>query len=306
MRFRPETIILITFACSMSALETTYKQSGSFMSKIGSTAVSLLKTAIRSKAGVSMPQSSTKSCIILGNGPSLKDSLTQHPEFIRKHSLICVNAFSLSAEYVSLKPERYVLLDPSFWMTTNELLGSVLSGIAEKTTWKLYLFMPFQAKSSPYFDQIKANKNIEIIYFNYTVFKGFDSIAYWFYKNNLAMPQSQNVLVASLFIAINCGYKEIYVVGADHTWHQSLHVDDDNRLCIKDVHFYDKDEKVSFKPFRIAQNSEQTHRMDEIFTIWGKTFYGYIAMNKYAEYRQASIYNASEISFIDAFKRIKL
>jgi hypothetical protein len=46
--------------------------------------------------------------------------------------------------------------------------------------------------------------------------------------------------------------------------------------------------------------------MDEIFAIWAKTFYGYIAMDSYARSRNASIYNASEVSFIDAFKRVKL
>jgi hypothetical protein len=154
--------------------------------------------------------------------------------------------------------------------------------------------------------EIKQNSNIRISYFNYTVFKGFPSVAYWFCKKNLAMLQSQNVLVAAIFLSINIGFKEIYLVGADHTWHETLFVNDQNRLCIKDAHFYDNKEQINYKPFRIAQNSEQTHRMDEIFAIWAKTFYGYIAMNNYAVYRGAVVYNASEVSFIDAFKRVKI
>jgi hypothetical protein len=253
-----------------------------------------------------LPAADKTSCIILGNGPSLNESLQKHPDFFKPHSLVCVNAFSLSDEYARLQPRYYVILDPSFWVETNEFLAGVMNGIKEKTSWKLNLFIPYQSENSAFIKSVTENKNITLSFFNYTVFKGFPSISNWFCKKNLAMPQSQNVLVAAIFLSINAGFKEIYIVGADHTWHQSLHVDDSNRLCIKDVHFYNSNEPAVYKPFRVAQTSEKTHRVDQIFAIWAKTFYGYIAMNNYADYRGAIIYNASEVSFIDAFKRIKI
>ncbi|HEX8514844.1 MAG TPA: hypothetical protein VF868_01505 [Bacteroidia bacterium] len=290
----------------MSSLEKTYKSFSFFLSQFSNTIISLVKVLLRSRLNIKIPVTNQKTCIILGNGPSFNDSLTKHPAFFQKHSLVCVNAFSLSEEYPRLQPEFYVILDPSFWMETNEFLSKVLSSMAEKTTWPLKLCIPFQASRSPLFDVIRSNRNISIHYFNYTVFKGFASITHWFCRKNLAMLQSQNVLVAAIFLSINIGFREIFIVGADHTWHQSLMVNDQNQLCIKDVHFYDSKEQVIFKPFRVTQNSEQTHRMDEIFAIWAKTFYGYIAVNAYARYRDAAIYNASEISFIDAFKRVKL
>ena len=46
--------------------------------------------------------------------------------------------------------------------------------------------------------------------------------------------------------------------------------------------------------------------MHEILTTLGKTFYGYEVMNRYAKSCDAEIYNASEVSFIDSFKRYKL
>lgn len=217
-----------------------------------------------------------------------------------------MNAFSLSATYTDLKPAYYVLLDPSFWESSTDFLSNTLKGIAQKTTWKLQLLLPVQAAKSPYLSEIKANKNIQICYYNYTVYKGFEGLGHMLFKKNLCMPQSQNVLVAAIFLSINLGFKEVFLTGADHTWHESLHVDENNVLCIKDVHFYENETSIKYKPFIADLDTKRTHRVDEIFAIWSKTFYGYIALNSYANYRQVQILNASELSFIDAFKRVKL
>ncbi|MCW3071607.1 MAG: hypothetical protein JWO44_1497 [Bacteroidetes bacterium] len=291
----------------MSAAEKTYKQLTSFLSKCSATFVSVLKVLLRSKPGIKLPEATSNTCIILGNGPSLKESLGKHPGFFSKHPLVCVNTFAVTEEYTQLKPAYYVMLDPNFWLVDNDFTRKTLNALVEKTSWNMALLVPQQAKRSALFRELeRRNPQIRISYYNYTVFRGFESITHWFCKKNLAMLQSQNVLVASIFLSINIGFKEIYLVGADHTWHESLHVNENNMLCIKDVHFYEEKEHISYKPFRVALDSERTHRVDEIFSIWGKTFYGYIAMNNYAKYRGAAIYNASEVSFIDAFKRVKL
>ena len=199
------------------------------------------------------------------------------------------------------------MLDPGFWLGDSVLVRSTMEHIKERTNWEMHLLVPPAAKQSSLFqDLISHNKHIHANYFNYTVFKGFTGIAHWFFRKNLAMPQSQNVLVAATFLGINIGFKDIYLVGADHTWHQQLHVNNDNVLCLKNVHFYENVETIDFKPFHKGVHTNETFRMDEILVTWGKTFWGYIALNNYAEYCGVTIYNASEISFIDAFKRITL
>ncbi len=119
------------------------------------------------------------------------------------------------------------------------------------------------------------------------------------------MPQSQNVLVASLFAGINIGFKTIHIVGADHTWHENLHVNEYNQLCIKDEHFYDNGTAISYRPFYTNAKRTSTFTMYEIFTTLAKAFLGYTMIKKYADHRGTTIYNASEISFIDAFERKK-
>jgi hypothetical protein len=290
----------------MSA-ETTYKKSSNFLNQCFQTVVSVMKVILRSKFGTKLPVAHAESCLILGNGPSLASSLTKHPEIFTKQPLVCVNSFSLSDEYTILKPQYYVILDYSFWMSDGKVVLDTIAALKTKTTWKVQLFVPRMASKSKRFKELfEANKNIELTYFNYTVFNGFSSVANSLYNKNLAMPQSQNVLVASIFLSINMGFKKIMIIGADHTWHQDLFLDENNVLCIKHVHFFENEEKPTLTPFKKGIHVNETFKVHEIFATWAKTFYGYIALENYAKYKNCKIVNASEVTFIDAFERIKI
>lgn len=289
----------------MSA-ENSYKETTGFIRQFANTCVSVLKIFIRSKFSNRITSENGQTCIVLGNGPSLKTSFAKHPDSFLEHSLFCVNSFSLSDEYLKFKPQFYVILDYSFWKSDGEIIHETLNAIKAKTNWPLKLFIPQMAAGSERFKELtKANPNIQLSYFNYTVFKGFQGIAHWFFSKNLAMPQSQNVLVATIFLAINSGFKHIYVVGADHTWHEHLHLDDSNTLNVKQIHFYENEEKVIYTPFKKGVHVKETFKVHEIFATWAKTFYGYIALQNYAHYKKCNIYNASEITFVDAFERKK-
>jgi hypothetical protein len=269
--------------------------------------ISVLKVLLKSKFGVRLPKAEANSCIVLGNGPSLKTSLEKHPDFFTKHSLVCVNSFSITEEYTTLKPTYYVILDPGFWFGESDLVLKTINGIKTKTTWTVHLLVPQLAKESKLIKELgKQNTNVKITYFNYTVYKGAKGLGNWLFKRNLAMPQSQNVLVASLFLSVNIGFKEIYLFGADHTWHENLLVNDDNVLCFKDSHFYDKDGNISYKPFYKGIHLKETFTMSEILITFAKIFAGYEAMNEYAKCRNSKILNASEVTFIDAFERTKI
>jgi hypothetical protein len=289
------------------SIEKTYKSTGNIFTKCVNSCLSLAKIILISKFGKKFPKATSDSCIVLGNGPSLKQSLEKHPDFFKQHPLVCVNSFSVTDEYTILKPLYYVILDYSFWKSEAEIIVKSLDAIKTKTTWELNLFVPqLSAKSKRFEALVEQNKNIKLHYFNYTVFKGFDGLAHFFYAKNLAMPQSQNVLVASLFVAINTGFKKIYLVGADHTWHQTLYVNEQNQVCVKHVHFYEKEEKVNYVPFYKGGHTKEVFRMDEILHTWAKVFWGYLMLNKYAKSKGVQIVNASEVTFIDAFEQIKL
>jgi hypothetical protein len=287
-------------------IEKTYNGLSGLAFDVINTCISFIKILVRSKKGLRLPVATSDSCIVLGNGPSLNTSFKAHPDFFRKHPLVCVNSFSVTDQYTELKPSYYVMLDPGFWLGNGDLINNTVNAIRTKTSWKLHLMVPPVAGKSTLLSKLeKENTNITISYFNYTVYKGFEKTGYSLFKKNLAMPQSQNVLVASIFLSLNMGFKNIYLFGADHSWHQQLYVNEENILCFRNVHFYESEEMVTMVPFYKGVHTKETFRMDEALTTFGKTFYGYIALEKYAKHLKANIYNASEASFIDAFKRIK-
>ena len=287
------------------SMEKVYGRIAAFAENFANTLISSLKIMIRSTFSVRLPTAKQHTCIILGNGPSLNASLSKHYDFFKKHPLICVNQFALSKEYVALQPSYYVMLDPVLWESDNNpAIKRIFDAIIETTSWELNMLVPQKVKGSHFLKRITAsNPKIKITHFNYTVFKGFQRYAHSFFRRNLAMPQSQNVLVASIFLAINMHFKKIIVVGADHTWHENLHVNGLNQLCLKDVHFYENESKVDYRLFYKDVAQKETFRMDEILFTLAKAFYGYQVLKSYAIKEGVTIYNASEVSFIDAFER---
>ncbi len=287
--------------------EAAYKNLVNFISQSVNTFLSVLKILVQSKFGLHLPKAKSERCIVLANGPSLKASLEKHPELFKQYPLICVNTFALTPEFETLKPKYYVILDPFFWKGTNEAIAATFKSLQEKTNWPLNLMVPKRAMNQPIFIELqKKNSSIILTPFNYTVFKGFPSLAERFYKSDLAMPQSLNVTIAALFLGINMKYKEIYLVGADHTWHENLHMSDENILYTKVAHFFENEKEIKFVPFLKAYPDKGTQKAHEFFDIWSRTFSAYFILNHYAAKLNCKIYNASEISFIDAFERIKL
>lgn len=277
-----------------------------FLMNCINTSASLLKVLLFSKKAPDLPLPSGEKCLVLGNGPSLRQTIEKHGDYLAAHPSLCVNTFCLSDEYLLLRPMYYVMLDPGLWFADNKLIDETMSAIKTKTSWTLHLIVPYEAKRSKLISSLGENSLIHIHYINYVVFKGFDSIAHSFYRKNKAMPQSQNVLVASLFLAINLGYKRIELFGADHSWHELLALNEDNIVCLKQVHFYENEAQVNYVPFYKAMHIDETFRMDEAFQAWAKVFHGYHRIRKYAESRDCLVYNASEKTYVDAFERIHI
>lgn len=245
-------------------------------------------------------------CYIFGNGPSLKKDIEGKLNFYSKKKVIVVNDFVLSVLYEKLKPMFYVFADPAFWINnTTESIRSrrklVLNEIAKKTSWKIYVFVPYSGfKSGIFQEAFKDNKDIEILYYNSRGIKGFTFLRHFLYKLNLSMPSPNNVLIAATFISLNMGFKTTNLLGADHSWHENLIINEKNQVCLIDSHFNDIN-KINSKPWLKA--SGETYKMHEILTALSKTFKGYHELKLYGDTIDASLINLSSHSCIDAFKR---
>lgn len=283
----------------------------SYLALSAESILSISKVLLLSKFNTKLPISGQKKASILGNGPSLRFSLENQADFIKETDIYCVNMFSNSDYYTQIKPQNYVLLDPYFFLYDGEKynrpeFAQTFNAFREKTTWKMKLYMPFTAKTAPYLQAIlHENKFIEPIYFNYVIVRGFAWLRHFFYQKNWGMPQCQNILAASLFIALNQKHEEIYLFGADHSWHEEIRINEDNELMMKQVHFYDKDTNIKHEKVIDVRNNSSS-KMYLQFQSLSKAFYAYEVLKEYAEHLGIKIKNASAKSYIDAFERIKV
>jgi hypothetical protein len=268
----------------------------------------IVKVIILSKYYVRLPKvEQEQECVILGNGPCLTKDLDSCRDFILKRKKLCVNLFAFSKEYEPVKPEYYVLAAPEFWMKNpielHEIQRTKLAqSICEKTEWNMTLLIPFEAKHSKFESTIKANTKIKVIYFNSTPVEGLYFFSKFLFKMNLGMPRPHNVLIPTIFLSMNLGFKNIFIFGADHSWHEEIKVDQSNNVTLNHQHFFDSNE-TRFAMYKLGG---QEYHIHDIFRKLHFAFKGYFVLENYAGYLGAKIKNASSKSYIDAFEKIDL
>jgi hypothetical protein len=251
-------------------------------------------------------QKNHENCIILGNGPSLNDSIEQYKSIINNYDLICVNYFPKSEHFETLKPAIFVTAAPEFWIDDvddnyKEKSKILFDALANKTNWKLVLFIPWEAKNYPKWQkQIAVNANISVVYFNPTPVDGFTNFRHLLFSQNLGMPRPQNVLIPSLMLSISMNYEKIYLLGADHNWLNEFSVDDNNNVLLRQKHFYDASEAKHLKMGKLGRGKRKMH---EILHKFMHTFKNYHTIREYADSRNVKIINSTSNSFIDAFER---
>ncbi|GAB3712549.1 hypothetical protein GCM10027592_51070 [Spirosoma flavus] len=291
-------------------LETTFNAVSAFFSDLIASVLSLAKVLIRSRWGVRLPASEKTRCSILGNGPSLNDSLTNHLDFLLETELVVVNGFALTDYFTRLRPTNYIIADPNCFTfnentTGREDLQQILKSLIEQVDWTMRLYVPNFAKGSYFIRKIQLeNRRIELVFFNSTPVRGFRWFRYWLYGANMGMLQAQTVVITALFLMINRRFEQIFLFGADTSWHEQIRVDESNQLLIKQIHFYDKPKDVDFAPVYSDAHRTRTFSMASQFLSLHKTFLGYEVLREYADYRKVPVLNASSKSYIDALERV--
>ncbi len=281
-----------------------------FLANIVNTLVSILRVILRSKfnSALNNMKEVQDEILVLGNGPSLRESLDKYPKFVENKKKICVNLFVLSPEFELLRPDYYVVVDIGFFIgntipRVKEATIKMIKAFKDKTNWDITLLLPLEAKGSKFHKELSSSGSyFKFIFFNRTNIMGLKSIRHFLYNKNLGMPPPQNVLIAAIMLALNMRYKNIFIIGADHSWHESLVLKEGNKMEIEDSHFYDRNEnrKLTIQD----AESQKEYKLHELFAIWARAFGSYWYIKDYADSIKAKIFNASEKTYIDAFDRI--
>lgn len=271
------------------------------LSKAGASLASLVKVGLLSRgASMASDVGKGKTLIILGNGPSLRQTIDNKADWLGSHDLMCVNFAALSPEFRSLRPKYYVLADGHFFnsLATDSNVRKLWEGLS-LVSWDMTLLIPskFKHLAAPL---LMHAPELKVRYFNLTPVEGFKWLSHQIYSLGLGMPRPRNVLIPAIMEGIRLGYREIYLCGADHTWTRTLSVDDENFVVSVQPHFY-QDNEEEHKRVRETYKGLRLHDVLGSMTV---AFRSYWQIADYARSRKVKVINATPGSMIDAFERM--
>lgn len=237
--------------------------------------------------------------IIMGNGPSLADTIRLHSQALHSNPTLAVNFAANAPEFTSLKPRYYLLADPHFFTRKDDAnVARLTDNLATAVTWEMTLFVPVQSIGSVA-SGIKSNPAIKIETFNAVGVEGWQWLEGTAFRSGRGMPRPRNVLIPSIMVGILMGYRQIYITGADHSWTRTISVNDRNEVVSIQPHFY-KEDKKEIERVRTDYLRYPLHQIPYSFYV---AFKSYFAIARHASRIGVEIYNATPESFIDAFPR---
>lgn len=278
--------------------ETFTDKAGNLVANLGATLKALIKIAITPRGSIkrSYATDASKSLIILGNGPSLRTNIDNDADLLAANHSLAVNFAANTPEFFTLRPRFYVLADPHFFLNRTDANVSRLLTALNRVDWAMTLFVPSTVGS---LSDIITNSNISVERFPFIAAEGFRSFEHYAFSKALAMPRPRNVLIPSIMIGAWLGYRNIFLLGADHSWLQTLSVTDDNRVVSIQPHFYKEDEG---EQRRVIANYMGV-KLHEVLESMYIAFKSYHVIADWAMTQGVNIYNSTPDSMIDAFPR---
>ena len=245
------------------------------------------------------------SAVILGNGPSLAEDLPRLIER-REHltkDVMAVNFFALDERFEVVRPAYYVLSDPMFFRDSayRDRVAELYRALDEKVTWPMNLYVQYYNPERFDYRAALPNPNIRIIRFHTQLYRGFRGVEFWLFRRGLGSANFGTVVQGCEYVALLRGYKTLELYGVDHTLLDGLCVDDENRLCRADGHYYDDAPAVPKPIFQKVPRRPYT--MSVYLAEVAELFRGHEVLRDYARSLGARIINRTRGSMIDAYER---
>ena len=276
-------------------------RNGIFLDKMVDSFKSIVKMMILSRRHSVSVCTDDGPLVIMGNGPSLSDTIAEYGDILRSKAAMAVNFAANAPEFKELRPKYYILADPHFFVNASDVNVLRLMANLASVDWQMRLFLPakFVAQLPV---EVSGNRYIKVERFNAVGAEGWNWLENIAYSSGFGMPRPRNVLIPALMVGMLMDYKEIYIVGADHSWTRTLSVNDNNEVVSVQPHFYKEDDR-ELKRIRTDYLKYPLHTILYSFYV---AFRSYFSIRRYADSRGVSIYNSTPESFIDAFERRSL
>lgn len=271
-----------------------------FLDNTLATIKSCVKQVVEKSAKINPANSATNQLIILGNGPSLRTNLDNDLDLLRSADTLAVNFAANTPEFSEIQPTYYLLADPHFFDKAGDdpNVGRLIENL-NSITFPMTLFVPAGARKA---DSYFHNHNLTVKHFSFTAVEGYTWFENAMMNSHRGMPRPRNVLIPSIMVGIWLGYKEIYLLGADHSWLKTLSVNDRNEVVSIQPHFYKEDSREQQRVNEVYVN-RQLHEVLESMMI---AFKSYHRIREYADRCGTQIFNSTPGSMIDAFERASL
>ena len=281
----------------MSGISNFFKQSAASVKSIAKIALQSRRCGITEVA-----DAAGRPLIIMGNGPSLADTMRDHADALRAHPLMAVNFAANAREFYELRPDYYVMADPAFFTfdDPHPNVRLLWQNLNERVSWPMTVFVPTERRKAVI--RHVANPLIKVETFNMVGVEGFHWLENMAYSSGRGMARPRNVLIVAIMVAMKMGYRTIYLTGADHSWTRTLEVDDDNTVVSIQPHFYKDNDEEHARVASVYKNI----RLHQLLLSFHIAFKAYFTIARYAAHRGVEIYNSTPASFIDAFPRRSL
>lgn len=243
---------------------------------------------------------------VIANGPTFNDTCRYISEIPGK-TMMCnfaLNNFNLFV------PDYYVLADPMLICMDPDYRGKYYHYIKEnndddlmrmsKLREKLLIIDKKMTIFCPTFLNLEhaiVNPKISWKYVNTDIYFPIDAkgaLIKW--KKNRVAPQIQSVVVLEIYVALQLGYKKIYLHGCEQScvFGGALRIDQDsNTLMFENSHFY---EKPSQRTWNDDNMLVELRAQERLFT-------SLYELRDYSKALNARIINMSKNSWVDCFER---
>lgn len=241
--------------------------------------------------------------VILANGPSLSQVLDKVSE-VTDVDFCMVNLSILTDIFWVLKPKMLVMTDMSLYVHKDRDFSIKFRSELQKVNWSMEYCVPFHYPNW-IIKEFKRNPYIKVSRYSTQPWSPeisfYKKLRFWLYEKGIIAPNCSNVLIATIYVSILKGYKQIYLLGADHSWIKDIYVNNKNQVVHADKHFYGTKEHVWLdyqgNPIKLADLLESNL----------STFRNHQNLRDFADYLgDVKIINCTEGSYIDAYERGRL
>lgn len=233
-----------------------------------------------------------KRCFIIGNGPSLR---TQDLSLLQDEYVFTVNYFTKSEQYLMVKSNFHILMDPAIFDFSTEYREERLKPLLAINTYdnKPLCFTQYIEKAV--IEKEGLNQKLNVFYLNC------GTAMYEQYKRKFdltkVVPGFSNVILYATMIAMYMGFKKIYYIGCDMTGYEQIAIKIGKQV---DLHVY----KMSDQEKRMLRDQNRNMDAEEFFEGFFHMFEQYRLLRNYGKIYGIEMYNATQGGILDVLERV--